>query len=117
MAEPTLTGGQYADCSIQEFRRRLTLAFRDNEEVSLPDTALRSVLLDADRIAWELAHARDAIRNAALEEAAALLWNDQELRGLLTTGDCKAVTALVLRTVEARIRAMKTTPPESKEPM
>lgn len=92
MAEPTLTGGQYADCSIQEFRRRLTLAFRDNEESSLPDTALRSVLLDADRIAWELAHARDAIRNAALEEAAVRCGNHAHLA--------------------REIRLLKTTPPE-----
>ncbi len=49
----TLTHGQYMNGTVEGFRARLFVMFEENEGALAADTALRSLLLDADRLAWE----------------------------------------------------------------
>jgi hypothetical protein len=52
-----LTTCQRPDVSINDHRRALRVLYDENEAKPLPDSALRSVLLNADRFAEELGFA------------------------------------------------------------
>lgn len=56
-----LTDGQRAEGTIADHRRALRVLYEENEARPLPDNALRSVLLNADRFAEEMGYAHQML--------------------------------------------------------
>jgi hypothetical protein len=91
-----LTDGQRAEGTIADHRRALLALYLDNEERPLPDTALRSVLLNADRFAAELGSA-DKVLDDKLAQAEMFC-----ARALAGDHDRKSMTIALTLTVKER---------------